>query len=244
MDMRHRAESNLEALAKNPYPGDGIVVGLDRTGEYLIHLCWIMGKDFRHRNRVFAHGEEGGCVFTKAAYPSQAKDPSLIYNAMREVPCAERTVLIVSNGHQTNEVADGYRSGRSFSEVMSRYEYGLNKQNFTPLITAYSLWKLPKASPVTTMSIVRKSPWSDACDRYQCEFNDIGRGFGYCITACAEDADPLPPFQGEPYLPLYGDAVSVAHTFWGVLNLVNCIALAVKFVPKHGPSQTIINNKL
>jgi len=242
---KRMAESNLEGLANNSYPGRGIVVGLDKTGEYLVLIYWIMGRSANSRNRVFVKGRDDS-ISTQPADPSQVKDPSLIiYTAVREVGYAGRTVHVVSNGKQTDEIADAYRTGRNLYDTLNRYEYEPDTPHFTSRITACSGWRLPKASPVTIMSILRKSPWSNVCDHHQYEFNGIGRGFGHCITTYAGDGDPLPAFHGEPYLlPLCGDASSVASTFWRVLNSENRVSLVVKFVPKHGgPSQIVINNE-
>lgn len=94
------------------------------------------------------------------------------------------------------------------------------------------------------MSLLRKSPWSRICDRLLYEFNDIGHGLGYCLTTYRGDGDPLPAFQGEPYLlPLSGGARDIAETYWKALNVDNRVSLAVKFIPKDGLSKIEIINK-
>ncbi len=236
MRLKMLADANLAALAKNPYPGRGIVVGLDETGENLVQVYWIMGRSENSRNRVF--GSKGGCLFTEAADPSKVKDPSLIiYNAMRET----RSCAVVSNGAQTDAIAkNGMLSLRG-------YTYEPDAPNFTPRITACSfrdsevggknVWR-------TVMSVLRKSPWSEACDRHQYEFNDFGRGFGHCIHTYSGDGNPLPAFQGEPYLvPLVGGAEAIAQTYLAALNEENRVSLAVKFVWRSAPSYIGIINK-
>ncbi len=98
------AQANLRNLARNPYPGRGIVAGLDETGGYMVQVYWIMGRSENSRNRVFKADDDIGNIgrlYTEAADSSKVKDPSLIiYNAMREVGYH----YIVSNGDQTDTV--------------------------------------------------------------------------------------------------------------------------------------------
>jgi len=39
------AKSNFQSHCLNPYPGSGIVAGLDETGDYMAQVYWIMGQD-------------------------------------------------------------------------------------------------------------------------------------------------------------------------------------------------------
>lgn len=227
------ADANLLALSENPYPGRGIIVGLDETGKSLAQVYWIMGRSENSRSRVF--GCEGGRLFTEPTNPKSVKDITLtIYNAMRTA----RDCAVVSNGHQTDDVAE---KGMG---LLRHYSYEPDSPNFTPRITACSYWNREQKVWRTVMSILRRSPWGDACDRHLYEFGDIGPGFGYCMTTYEGDGNPLPAFQGEPYLlPLRGDAPAMAAELWGALNADNRVSLAVKFIPKDGPSHITFINK-
>lgn len=240
--LRLLAKANLFNLGGNPYPGRIIVAGLDETGENLAQVYAIMGRSQNSRNRIFAN--EGGRLYTEAADPSKVKDPSLIiYHAMREARGLNYTLYVVSNGHQTDGVANGYSRGENLYEVMRGWEYEPDKPNFTPRITATSLW-LDDGAHIVEMALLRKSPWHEICNRHLYEINDIGPGFGYCITTYSGDGDPLPAFQGEPYLlPLRGNIRLIAENFWETLDPDNRVSLAVKFIPKNGPSETVIINK-
>ncbi|MCX7015756.1 MAG: inosine monophosphate cyclohydrolase, partial [Candidatus Sumerlaeota bacterium] len=95
--MNSIAEKNLESLARNPYPGRGIVIGMDERGASLIQVYWIMGRSANSRNRVFK--ADGGRLWTEPADPAKAGDLSLIiYNAMLE----SDGLYVVSNGDQTD----------------------------------------------------------------------------------------------------------------------------------------------
>ena len=77
MDHKKQAEENLLALKANPYPGRGIIAGVDETGDHLVQIYWIMGRSENSRNRIFIQ-EQDGVLKTSPANPKKVKDPSLI----------------------------------------------------------------------------------------------------------------------------------------------------------------------
>jgi hypothetical protein len=247
--MRNTAGYNFEALRGNPYPGRGIVVGLDETGKFLVQLYWIMGRSPNSRNRVFSH-DGNGRVFTEAADPAKVEDPSLIiYNAMREVTHkGENHLSVVSNGAQTDAIIENSFCLKTdtLRANIKQWTYEPDAPNFTPRITTASMWMkyATREVPFFQISILRKSWWSKACDRHLYEIDGVGSGFGYCVTTYLRDGHPLPAFQGEPFpLPLRGDIRLIADEYWEALNPDNKVSLAVKFIPKKGPSDVVIINK-
>lgn len=220
---------NFELLKKNSYPGRGILVGMDKSGENLVQIYWIMGRSENSRNRIFVE-EDGGGLKTALADPSKVKDPSLIiYTAMVE----EDDRWAVSNGAQTNDMLHDVK-------LLPVWSYEPDDPNFTPRISALSFFVNDKNKAANSIfSILRKDPDSNKCQ------NDIYRykhsfGVGYCVTTYLGDGNPLPAFQGEPYvLPLIGDINQIASTFWDLLNEENKISLAVKFVNKKSRNSTI-----
>ncbi len=241
------AETNLLNLSRNPYPGRGIIVGLDETGNFLVQVYWIMGRSQNSRNRIFEYEKSGNRLFTTAADPSQVKDASLImYNAMREAPykANEGTAYhVVSNGHQTDAVVDCYLDTPTLVMALHKYTYEPDAPNFTPRITAVSCWR--QHTPTAVMAILRKSvSLRDACDRQFYEFGNLESGFGHCITTYSGDGNPLPAFNGVPYLlPLRGAERQIAQTYWEALDPDNRVSLAVKFIPKEGHSSMDVLNK-
>lgn len=241
--LKLSAEGNFFRLRGNPYPGRGMVVGMGVSRPHLVQVYWIMGRSANSRNRIFVRGKDGR-LFTEPVDASLVKEASLIiYNAMREVRHNGITFAIVSNGSQTDDVADGYAKDEGLEHSMHWNTYEPDNPNFTPRITASCYW-LRKNHPVIRMAILRKSPWSDVCDRHLYEINDVSPGFGYCLHTYMGEGKPLPPFQGEPYIvPLYGDANLIANNFWEALDADNRVALAVKVIPNAGPSEMVIINK-
>jgi IMP cyclohydrolase len=233
------AGNNILALAENPYPGRGIVAGLDESGLYMVQVYWIMGRKPNSRNRVF-DADDNGRLFTEAADPSKVEDPSLIiYNAMRE----KGLNYVVSNGDQTDTVISSLiPSTFSLDLALRGREYEPDKPNFTPRITAIN--SIAKGRTELFMSLLRKSLFGEGCDRFTYELTPAP-GFGYCITTYTGDGDPLPPFAGEPVLmPLVGGIKKIANDYWAALNEENRVSLAVKSIQiSSGNSSIHIINK-
>lgn len=235
-----KAKDNLFRMRENPYPGRGIVVGLDGTGEYVVQVYWIMGRSPNSRNRIF-EADANGRLYTEAADPSKVEDPSLIiYNAMRETVSETAKHYIVSNGDQTDVVAEKLGSMDLLQSVLRDIKYESDKPNFTQRITATVslIHGVPK--PFVQMSILRKSQFGDGCDAMHFSYECFRAGIGFCITTYAGDGDPLPPFYDDPLLmPLPGDILGVTNAYWEALNEKNRVSLAVKFIELASGRSTI-----
>ncbi len=215
---------NLEALRANRYPGRGLCMGLDESGSALLQVYWIMGRSANSRNRVFV--ADGGDLRTEAADPSKVRDPSLIiYNAMREIEGA----YIATNGDQTDTIFEALADGSTFVAALETRQYEPDGPNFTPRISGLSL--VDGEHVATYLSVLKKSPFGDGCVRDTFQYEDLPKGAGYTIRTYMGDGDPLPSFEGEPYLlPLEGEPREVAETVWGALDADNRVSLAVKSI--------------
>lgn len=231
MNPKLVADANFFKLSENPYPGRGLIVGKDETGKHLVQGYWIMGRSENSRNRIFS--AKRGRLFTEAADSARMKYPSLvIYNAMDEVGYKDQSLFVVSNGDQTDSIIQAVANGEdSVGRVLAERQYEPDEPNFTPRIIGVSYLEGDATSFVTGLSILRKSDFGDACDRFCYQYNEIAPGFGFCLTTYAGDGTPLPPFRGEPLLmPLVGDMQKIAETYWNALNEENRVSLAVKFI--------------
>lgn len=220
------AKSNILDLAMNSYPGRGIVVGLNEAGTHTVQVYWIMGRSPNSRNRVFK-SDSSGRLYTDPADASKMKDPSLIiYNAMREAD----PYYVVSNGSQTDTVIKNLNHEPfSLDLSLSEWQYEPDKPNYTPRITAVSRLFRDGRSGII-MSVLRKSPFGDRCDRFAYDLNSIP-GFGFCITTYTGDGNPLPSFSGEPLLvPIVGGIEEVVNDYWEALDCDNRVSLAVKMI--------------
>jgi IMP cyclohydrolase len=231
------AQANLhERLASNPYPGRGLVIGRNEQGRWL-QVYWIMGRSANSRNRLFVY--EDGILRTEAADPAKVADPSLIiYNAMRQAAGC----FIATNGAQTDGIYENLRHGRSFTVALAAWQHEPDAPNYTPRISCL----LDQPSGEAWLSVVKATPFSpEHSEHHFFRYIHLASGFGYAVTTYQGDGDPLPSFEGAPYLvPLRGDAAAVAARYWDVLDRDNRISLAVRQVdPRTGEVVVEIINK-
>ncbi|MBF0289068.1 MAG: inosine monophosphate cyclohydrolase [SAR324 cluster bacterium] len=232
-------QSNIEQRIKNnAYPGRGIIQGKSDMGEW-VQVYWIMGRSNNSRNRIFSSND--GTLQTQAADPSKVEDPSLIiYNAMREIDGC----FIVTNGSQTDAIYEGLQQGKSFDESLLPQRHEPDAPNFTPRISG--CLHLKEEHPRATLSIIKANPFDvDHSEHHFFHYTVIADGYGYAVTTYQEDGNPLPSFEGTPFLlPLHGNAQQIADTFWNALNGANKISLAVKTIdPLELQSAILIVNK-
>lgn len=222
--MNPEARENMERLAANPYPGRGIVIGMEAQGRRLAQVYWIMGRSENSRNRVFER--RGGRVWTSAADPSKVADPSLIiYNAMREL----KGLYVVTNGDQTDTIVQAALAGADFRQALNTRAYEPDAPNFTPRISG--VCSLREGAPLAELSVLKQSLVGPGCDRHFFRYESFAPGFGFCVTTYEGDGSPLPSFRGEPRLmPVEGDLSDVARAYWDSLNAENRVSLAVKFI--------------
>ena len=102
----------IDSLAEKEYWGRMMLIGRyqNSMAPYNIVLYAVTGRSPSSRARELVHAEdlEFGAVKTNPTDPEQVKEgiePLLIYNAIRVV----NNVVIVSNGAQTDMVADWVR---------------------------------------------------------------------------------------------------------------------------------------
>lgn len=228
------AQANLLRLALNSYPGRGIVIGMDESGKNLVQVYWIMGRSENSRNRVFG-SDDSGRLFTEAADPAKMKEPSLvIYNAMLEY----KGCFAVSNGKQTYKIVSTKGEKLLFQTALSHWRYEPDAPNFTPRISGQCATN--GSAPVIKLSVLRKSSFDDGCDRAFYSYDDIAPGYGYCITTYTGDGNPLPSWEGDPWLmPLYGSIKDIRNYYMQALNEEHFVSLAVKFIPLDGSKSTI-----
>ena len=122
---------NLEKdLQQNTYPGRGIVIGRSKDGKNAMIGYFIMGRSENSRNRIFAKEPDG--IRTEAFDPAKLVDPSLIiYHPVRVVG----DTTVVTNGDQTDTVADFLKEGKIFEEALRTRTFEPDGPNWTPRIS-------------------------------------------------------------------------------------------------------------
>lgn len=226
------AEENLDELAENPYPGRGIVQGLNWAGDMVLQAYWVMGRSENSRNRVLVVEDE--IVRTEAYDPSKITDPSLIiYNAMRTFS-DKHACHVVSNGDQTDTVITGFEEGQSFATSLEDREYEPDKPNYTPRITGLVVPyrnQSPGGLAERGLSVIRKAPDSEEPihEYYRDVMTVEDAGFGQCVHTYLGDGSPLPSFDRPPFTVQTGDdLIDTAEMYWDSLDKDNRVALVVK----------------
>ena len=224
-------------LREHPYPGRGIVLGKSADGTKAVIAYFIMGRSENSRNRIFETTEDG--IRTKAFDESKMVDPSLIiYHPVRVV--GDDTV--VTNGDQTDTVANFLKEGKSYFEALRTRCYEPDPDNYTPRISG-----IVAKDGAYCLSILKSADGNPACNhRFFYEYDAPIAGTGHFIHTYQENLDPLPSFEGEPRKVAIGnaDAKTWAEEIWTNLNADNKVSLFVRTLDlATGETHTVIINK-
>lgn len=210
-------------LRGNSYPGRGIVIGKSEDGANAVFAYFIMGRSENSRNRVFVEKEDELVI-----YPfdeSKVEDPSLIiYSPVRKV----HHKWIVTNGDQTDTIADGLCAGDTFEKALESRCFEPDAPNFTPRISG--LIDLDGKFGYKLSILKSADEKGSACNRYTFSYEPLN-GVGHFIHTYNSDGNPIPTFTGEPERVKIGsDITEFANGIWESLNPDNKIALYVGFV--------------
>jgi hypothetical protein len=228
-------QQNLEALAANPYPGRLLVIGLSEDGDRIVQAYAIMGRSEGSQNRVFVLND--GIVSTEIADPTKpVGDPELtIYDAMRTVGDTH----IVSNGNQTDRVAQYLRSARTFSEAMKATKREPDKPNHTSRITGFYQIDPDETEPSIGISVIRRNKnghgsirklYTDQSPTQEPRLH-LSEGFGFGVQTYEGDGNPLPPYTEPPFtIPVGGTAEGMATMLWENLDRTNRVAVVAKTI--------------
>lgn len=229
-----------DALGGVTYPGRGLIIGRSSNGKYAVVAYWIMGRSKGSRNRVFK--EEDGLIKTTPFDPSiVAGDPSLIiYTALR----VAGDTLIVTNGDQTDTIAEGLMAGKTFFESLLSRKYEHDSPNYTPRISSVTTIK---AGVMThALSILKSDDGNPDCvKRFYFTYENPPPGVGRLITTYEHDGNPLPSFRGEPItVAVEGGLDLFTNALWDALDSDNKVSLLVRYVDiESGAQESRIINK-
>ncbi|MBC5788479.1 MULTISPECIES: IMP cyclohydrolase [Clostridiaceae] len=229
----------IKDLQENSYPGRGIVIGKTQDGTHAAIAYFIMGRSENSRNRVFV--TEGDEMKTQAFDPAKLVDPSLIiYYPIR----VHGNQTIVTNGDQTDTVAEFLKQGKTFEDALCTREFEPDAPNYTPRISG--IVTVENGDMSYKMSIL-KSAYNDgsSCQRFFFEYSQPINGQGHFIHTYRCDGNPIPSFEGEPdQVEIPNDLDTFTETIWNNLNQDNKVSLFTRFIDlKTGEIQTRIVNK-
>ena len=226
-----------EYLSKNPYPGRGILLGRSADNSRAVIAYFIMGRSENSRNRIFETTDDG--IRTRAFDESKMTDPSLIiYHPVRVVD----GTTIVTNGDQTDTVADAFRAGTGWVRALRTREFEPDGPNYTPRISG-----MVQPDGSYRLSILRSADGDPACcQRFFFEYDTPIAGQGHFISTYETDGDPLPSFQGTPKDVAVGNQrlKDFGDGLWESLNTDNKVSLFVRYIDlKSGETESLIYNK-
>lgn len=226
-----------ETIGRIDYVGRGIVAGLTPDSKNAVTAYFISGRSENSRNRVFTY--KNGALFTEPFDESKVVDPSLIiYAAVRKT----RDKLIVTNGDQTDTIANGIENGGDFIDALRTREFEPDAPNFTPRISC----ELDFSDGYRyRMSILKSADEvGSACNRFFYEYAPTA-GVGHFISTYERGGNPLPSFCGEPKrVRIAADPEEFADSVWNALDKDNKISLFVRYTRlSDGKETDIIINK-
>ena len=212
-----------EYLGAIDYPGRIAAAGYGMNGEEVL-LYAITGRSSNSRNRVFRL--ENGVLRTEPYDPSKVEDPSLIiYSAMRTAG----DTVVLTNGDQTDTIADFLEAGRSLEEALASRTYEPDAPNFTPRIS------ITQDTSGYTLSIIRKD--GDDTDRRIYRYG-MEKGIMHMIHTYMHDGSPLPSFEGLPArLGTLSSADELISDAWNAIRADRRISIYVRY----GSEERIIN---
>jgi IMP cyclohydrolase len=216
-------EDGRQRLKANPYPGRGIILGLDASGRFLVQIYWITARSPGSKNRVLVI--EGQDVRTRPFDEAgRTDDPNIYYRAIAST--GDRHV--VSNGSHTDLIVDHLADGGRFEAAVQRFSYETDAPNFTPRIAAVT--DLSGARPAVYLANAIKGRTVDTL-RSVYTYGALQPGLGYCLHTYAGDGNPVPPFSERPYeFALRGGPEETAADVWDLLPADKRVALALKAI--------------
>ena len=223
-----------DVLSNNTYPGRGICLGVDESGEYAVIVYFIMGRSVNSRNRIFEETDDG--IITKAHDESLMTDPHLIiYAPVRALPGGEYT--IVTNGDQTDTIYELMDKQMTFEQSLRTREFEDDKPNYTPRISG--IIHLESGAMNYALSILKSADGDgSSCRRYTYAYSNPMAGKGSFIHTYAGDeieqdgVRRLPSFEGEPKNVIIPDMDidKLTDYLWSNLNKDNKVSLFVRYI--------------
>ena len=227
-------------LNTNTYPGRGICLGIDETGENAVIVYFIMGRSINSRNRIFEESDDG--IITKAHDESLMTDPHLIiYAPVRDMGDGR---VIVTNGDQTDTIRDFLKEGKTFEEALRTRTFEDDMPNCTPRISG--IVEVKDGAAMYKLSILKSDEHDDSSvQRFFYEYPQPKAGIGHFIHTYKCDGNPIPSFEGEPEkVAIEGDLDAFTQSVWENLNADNKVSLYTAFINvKTGETESRIVNK-
>jgi hypothetical protein len=224
-EIRTMAQGNLDRLRESEYPGRGIVLGATPSGKELVQVYWTMGRSQGSKNRMMIR--DGGDIKTiphDKSLEVQHED-LLMYTAAT----AAGNTHVVTNGRQTDTIAEYLKKGSSFEEALYQWEFEHDPPIYTSRISGSSVCD-GKASGYKLGIIKALEQKPELLTHQFFSYSAVLPGFGHCIHTYSL-TETCKPFSGEPYwVSLFDDLDENAEYYWNILPNDKRVALYIKHV--------------
>ena len=215
--IRIKARENLVSFRENLAPVQGIIIGLDETGQNLIQAYFIRNK--QNNNLFLTYQESFGDLRVGQAGAMESKNVNFspaVYKAMSQ----RAGLYIVSNG-QTDMIFKSDQADKSFSEIIFSPECS---PGFPDRPRLSAVCNLRESKPYAEMSIVRRSDSDESQICHLFKYEKFFPGIGNCLTTGSRCPKSRPYF-----LPLLGDINQVIQTIWEARG-DGVMLIGVKFI--------------
>ena len=149
---------------------------------------------------------------------------------------------IVTNGDQTDTVANAFRDGTGWVRALRTREFEPDGPNYTPRISG-----MVRPDGSYRLSILKSADGDPACcQRFFFEYDTPIAGQGHFISTYETDGNPLPSFQGAPKTVAVGSESlkDFGDGLWESLNADNKVSLFARYIDlKSGETESLIYNK-
>ncbi|HZJ89043.1 MAG TPA: IMP cyclohydrolase [Sphaerochaeta sp.] len=200
-------------IAKNRYPGRGIICGLAADGK---RFCtyFITARSEASRNRILSCQNER--VATALLDPAQKTDPELlVYTAMQR----QGDALVVANGDHGDQIVASLAEDIPFVSSLHNVLFEPDEPHYTPRIAAVA------EEEGYSMSIIRRSGLIAGRTFYHYPYGEAGTG--RIMHTYQGEGHPLPHFIGDPRpLCIEAEADAVGKRVWEELAEAHRLAVA------------------
>ena len=227
-------------LESNHYPGRGIIFGISADNQYACMAYFIMGRSVNSRNRLFVPNDGG--IGVVALNPDLVTDPSLVF--YQPVRVINQYVTIVTNGDQTDTIAEYLSRGETFEAALRTRTYEPDHPHHTPRISG--ILTVHEGNAQYTLSLIKSSRGNGGgAQRFFYEYPVPSAGEGHFIHTYKTDGDPLPSFTGEPKHIKTTDGIDqFTVSLWNSLNDNNKVSLFTRCIRlADGKTETRIINQ-
>jgi IMP cyclohydrolase len=258
------ARANFELLARHDYPGRGLFQGINDSGRLAVQGFFITGRSEPSQTRVAV--EETSTlthmnqirIRESADADANADMSNRRYVAMATVDGYLGNSYIVSNGVQTDTIADAIAESTGFAAALQLQDYEDDNEH-TPRISGLidltagvkypqgllSLVTRKSDAELTPEELARRQATPESAENgnifserllFPQNLDPLTAGTGLLLHTYSDDytddaprSNPVPSFEGSPRLIPIGETLDeIAQTYWGILPPEKRVSIIVR----------------